>query len=95
MRANASDRDVSYADNAPKQLPDQAVFNAAYLELIKVSEEKKELAEREREALKSYKNAGGDPRVLKDLRRIEKMDPDDRASYFHELDAMATYKAFW
>jgi len=58
-----------------------------YIEsLERIEEERKELAERAKEVLSEAKSEGFDTKVIRELLRLRRMDPADRAEYDALLD---------
>lgn len=79
---------IETADGDMRKLPPKGTLLRTQAELSMIAMEKKDLSERERNEFKAYAAEGGSPKVLKFLRMLGKMDPDDRREYVDELLAM-------
>jgi hypothetical protein len=94
-RAAAGFNSPDEEDDAPRKLPAAAVINRAMVEMAKIERDRKELAEREREVKKEWTNEGGSKQALGFIRKLERMDPDDRQSLLGEIDAYAAFLKYW
>jgi len=85
----------SQEDEAPARLPGAAIINRTRVELAKIEAERRDLAERERDLKKTFVNEGGSKQALGFIRKLDKMDPDDRQSLLAEIDAYAAFLQYW
>lgn len=70
-------------------------LNGIVAELKLVAGEKKDITDEIREVSQAANAAGVNVAVLKDLLRIGKRDPEDRAEYFGQMDMLGTFLKFW
>lgn len=82
-------------DDAPRKPVQAATLNKALVELSNIERDRKALAERERTLKKGFVSEGGSKLALGFIRRLDKMDPDEREALLHEIDAYAAFKSFW
>lgn len=78
-----------------RKLPGGEVYNKVSVRIAALEQQRKDLAAEIREATKDFTNAGGSKAALSIMRKLERMDPDDRASVLHEIDAYAAFKQYW
>lgn len=78
-----------------KKLPAGEAVNKTLVELANLEAQKKEIGARIRELSKSHVENGGTKFALSVIRRIQKMDPDERESAFAEIDAYGAFLRYW
>lgn len=72
-----------------------AVFNRTMVEMANIERDKRALAERERDVKKEFVNNGGSKQALGFIRKLDKMDPDEREALLHEIDRYAAFQRYW
>lgn len=78
-----------------KKLPSNTVLNQTLVRLASLEGQKKDISDQIRQLSKDFVANGGTKAGLGTIRRLQKMDPDDRADFLHEVDAYATFFQFW
>ena len=78
-----------------RQLPGAEVYNRTSVKIASLEQQRKDLAAEIREATKEFTTAGGSKAALSIMRKLERMDPDERAGVLHEVDAYAAFKQYW
>jgi uncharacterized protein (UPF0335 family) len=78
-----------------KKLPSNSTLNQTLVRMASLESQKKEISDQLRQLSKDFVASGGTKAALGIIRRVQKMDPDDREDFFAELDAYGTFLRFW
>lgn len=78
-----------------KRLPSDSVVNQTLVKMASLEAQKKEISNQLRQLSKDFVASGGTKAALGIIRRVQKMDPDDRSDFFAELDAYGTFLRYW
>ena len=84
------------ADEEPIARPiSKAVLLDTRNKLNLIRQQRTALAAEEREITKAFAENGGKKNVLRVIRMLDAMDPDDREDFLHTLDQWSTFLGFW
>lgn len=78
-----------------RRLPEGSVLREISNRMALLEQQKKDISAQQRELSKEFQEKGGTKLALGFIRRIEKMDPDDREEFLWEIDAYLTYLKHW
>lgn len=78
-----------------QRMPTANAYLTATNRLAMLATQRSAIVAEEREVMKAYQNDGGSKPVLRVVRMIAKLDPDDRPAFLAELDALLTFSKFW